>query len=244
MEMAFRSETKAGARMIARLILVWATVASPLFAQTYNVRHRHLRQGGEGVLTIGETFLSFEEAGKQARHSRRWGYDDIQELVLAPDTLRVVTYEDQRWELGRDRVYVFDRLPAELAGNTYPMLAKRLDQRFVAALADERVVPAWQTPAKLAHGREGSHGLLLFGSDQVVYKSTGPGESRTWRITDLENVSSSDRFDLTIATHERDFRFQLKQPLPEIPFRQLWRRVNLAKGLQILTSNNPTGDLQ
>ena len=44
-------------------------------------------------------------------------------------------------------------LPAELAGNTYPLLAKRLDRRFVAALADERVEPAWQIPVKLAHGR-------------------------------------------------------------------------------------------
>ncbi|HVW86510.1 MAG TPA: hypothetical protein VHB50_17610 [Bryobacteraceae bacterium] len=226
--------------------MLWLALACPVAAQSreYKVRHQHFRHGGEGILVIDADAISFEEHGKQAKHSRQWRYDDIQQLVLSPETLKIVTYEDQRWELGRDRVYVFDRLPPEFARDWYPVFASHLDRRFVAALADEKVKPDWRIPAKLIHGRGGSEGVLLAAASTVVYMSNRPGESRTWRIGDIENVSSSDPFDLTITTRERAFRFQLKQVLSEARFTDLWRRVNRANGLQILISNHSTGERQ
>jgi hypothetical protein len=211
------------------LCAAFAVAGSP-----YDVRHEHLQHGGPGILRIDDNSISFEERGKLAKHSRTWKYDDIQELTLGPDTLRIVTYEDNRWQFGRDRVYVFDRLPATLAAEWYPVFRARLDRRFVAALADEALIPEWQIPVKLAHGRAGSQGMVLVGAEGVVYKSTQAGESRTWRMRDLENVSSSGVFDLTITTHEREFRFQLKQELVEPRYQELWRRVNQGRGLEIL----------
>jgi hypothetical protein len=187
---------------------------------------------------MDENSISFEESGKQAKHSRTWKFDDIQELILGPGTLRIVTYEDNRWELGRDRVYVFDRMPASLAADWYPVFRARLDARFVAALADDQAKPEWEIPAKLVHGRSGSQGVVLVGADSVVYRSSQPGESRTWRTGDLENVSSSGAFDLTITTHEREFRFQLKQAMGEERYQELWMRVNQAQGLQILSKDS------
>src|SRR5690349_8720617 len=139
MEMAFRTETKAGTRVTLWLTLLMAMFLTPAFAETrtYEIRHVHLHHGGQGVLRIDENSISFAERGKQAKHSRQWKYDDIQQLVLAPETLRIVSYEDARWELGRDRVWLFDRLPADLAKEWYPILSRRLDRRFVAALAEE-----------------------------------------------------------------------------------------------------------
>jgi hypothetical protein len=230
--MAFRSEAKA----CAGLIFLCAGFALGAPTETYNVRHKHLRNGGAGVLRIDENAISFEEQGKQAKHSRTWKYDDIQELTLGPETLRIVTYEDNRWELGRDRVYLFDRMPARVAADWYPVFRTRLDARFVAALADEQAIPDWQIPAKLVHGRGGSEGVVQVDAGRVVYKSNQPGESRTWRIGDVENVSSSGAFDLTIATQERDFRFQLKQPMSEERYQELWMRVNRARGLRILNT--------
>jgi hypothetical protein len=162
--------------------------------------------------------------------------------VLAPGSLRIVSYEDDRWKLGRDRIWQFEKTPAAIADDWYPVFARKLDQRFVAALADEKLKSEWQIPVKLVHARGGSQGVLLVGKDHVVYKSGQPGESRTWRITDFENTSSSGAFDLTITTHERDFRFQLKQALPGERFDELWRRANLANGLEILSSNNSKGE--
>jgi len=227
--MAFRTEAKACACMILSVAFTFGATT-----KTYTVRHRHLRNGGVGVLRLDETSISFEEPEKQTNHSRIWKDDDIQQLTLGPESLRIVTYEDNRWELGRDRVYIFDKLPAGLTTDWYPILRARLDQRFVAALADDEVKPQWQVPAKLIHGRGGSQGVIVVGADRLVYKSSRPGESRTWRVSDLENVSSSDAFDLAITTHEREFRFQLKRALSAARYQELWMRVNQAHGLRIL----------
>jgi hypothetical protein len=225
--MAFRTEAKT----CACLILCAVSAAG---AQTYEVRHKHLRNGVTGVLRIDDTSLSFEEKGKYAKHSRVWKYEDIQRLTLSPDELRIVTYEDNRMELGRDRVYLFDNLPAAVVADWYPVFRTRLDARFVAALADEQVRPDWEIPVKLVHGRGGSQGVFQVGPDLIVYKSAAPAESRTWRTSDLESVSTSGEFDLTLTTHEREFRFQLKKALSEPRFQQLWERVNRARRLQIL----------
>ena len=222
--MAFRTETKTGARVIVCLGLALAAVAQ---TRTYAVH--------DGILRIDADSISFEARGKHAKRSRIWKYDDIQQLVLGPDTLRIVSYEDERWRFGRDRVWRFDHVPADLARDWYPVFAKTLDQRFVAALADESVHPDWQLPAKLLHGRSGSQGELLFSPTIIVYKSEQPGESRTWRMTDLRNVATSDPLDLTLTTHERTFRFQLKHTLPDARFDELWRRINETNGLQILS---------
>jgi hypothetical protein len=229
--MAFRIEAKACAG-IAACVILSATLNAA--APVYDVEHRHVRHGGTGTLRVDESSISFQERGKEAKHSRTWKYDDIQELTLGPDALRIVTYEDKRWELGRDRVYVFEKLPPNFAAEWYPVFSASLDARFVAALADEAFQPAWQLPVKLAHGRSGSQGLLLVGEDGAVYKSAEPGESRTWRMRDLENVSSSGAFDLTISTHEREFRFQLKHTLDDAHYQKLWLRVNRERGLRIL----------
>lgn len=225
--MAFRIKAKTCAGVV--LLTVCALAASP---QNYEVTHKHLRHSGLGVLRIDETGISFDEAGK---HSRVWKYEDIQQLVLGPETLQILSYEDNRWQLGRDRIYVFDRVPARLAIDWYPVLRAKLDARFVAALADDQAVSDWQLPVKLIHGRSGSNGVLLVGADSIVYKSAAPAESRTWRIADIENASTSDPFDLTLTTREATFRFQLKQSLPADRFQELWMRVNQTRGLRILT---------
>src|SRR5947208_345317 len=125
--MAFRTEAKTCA------CLIFCTVFSAA-AQSYEVRHKHLRKGTPGILRIDDASIAFEEKGKDAKHSRVWKYEDIQQLTLGPDELRIVTYEDNRLQLGRDRVYLFDNLPATVAADWYPVFRTRLDARFVAAL--------------------------------------------------------------------------------------------------------------
>ena len=83
------------------------------------------------------------------------------------------------------------------------------------------------------------------GQDRIVYETARPRQSRTWRYQDLENVSTSDRYQLTLTSYERartsygsmkGFNFQLKQPLDEKRFEALWKRLNQDKGLQFLNS--------
>jgi hypothetical protein len=67
----------------------------------------------------------------------------------------------------------------------------------------------------------------------VVFRADPAGESRTWRIADIESVTSSGPFDLTLTTREKEFQFDLKRVLPEARYQELGRKVNRAQGLQI-----------
>lgn len=252
--MAFRTEAKTLASIVVTAALFFPVRA---FAQQgeWRVRHQHLRKGAIGALKVTPDTISFDERDKKNRptpHSRTWKYEEIQQLTLGAKTLRILTYEDQRLELlpnrarrpdagialGRDREFVFDTLPPALVTQLYAAWRDRLDARFVAALADDQVHSDWQLPVKLVHGRSGSQGVLRFAADRIVFE-TGEGEdSRTWRIRDLENISSSGPFDLTITAHEGDFRFQLKEALAEDRYDRLWRQISRSNGLQTLTAGN------
>jgi hypothetical protein len=213
MEMAFRSEAQAGTLLIA--------FALAAHAQTYQVRHRHTREGGEGILRVSEQGIAFEEG----RHSRQWKFEDIQWMTLGPTVLRILSYESAPF--GRDRQFVFDRLPDNMAAELYGEFRNKLDRRFVAALADDSIAPLWQIPAR--------QGELQVAADRVVYRSALPEQSRTWRIADIESVSTAGPFDLTVTTEEREFHFQLKRAITDEQYNYLWRAINRAHGLRILT---------
>ena len=123
-----------------------------------------------------------------------------------------------------------DRVPEGFVEKLYPTFSHRLDQRFVAALADDQVKRLWEAPAKLLHRTGGAQGNIIVGTDRVVYVTDSPEESRTWRIKDIDLVSSSGPFDLTITTFERSganyaghrgFHFELKRPLAEAEYNVL-----------------------
>jgi hypothetical protein len=240
--MVLRSKAQIGALLI--LAFVGPVIASePL---VFQVRHRHVRQGAEGTLRVTDDGIAFEEGGKHKDHSRRWQFEDIEQLTLGCGVLRILTYETKRLNLGGDREFVFDNLPEDFAAQLYPSFSRRLDQRFVAAIADNEITGIWEAPAKLLHWRGGSQGRIILGPDHVVFQAESPEQSRTWRVNDIDLVSSSGPFDLTITTFERsgasyaahkDFHFTLKQPLSEAEYNALWARVNQAKGLTILNYN-------
>src|ERR1019366_2531129 len=92
---------------------------------TVQVRHEHFRKGTKGQMEIGENYVSFYETGKNFSHSRKWKYEDIQQLTLSPAELRILTYDDQKWQLGRDREFAFDQLPKDFASQAYLLLRDR-----------------------------------------------------------------------------------------------------------------------
>jgi hypothetical protein len=92
--------------------------------------------------------------------------------------------------------------------------------------------------------------VLEVGTDAVVYRSADKAGSRSWRYEDVDNISSSGPFELTITTFERDradygsrkgFTFQLKRPLDEAKYNDLWLRLNQSKGLNILNAYRDAG---
>jgi hypothetical protein len=247
MEMALRSEAKSftGLGLIGLLVL---TGASPQGAAaqgyTYEVRHQHWRKGALGKLEVSADGISFEEHGKKGKaHSRQWQYEEIQQLTLSSSEIHILTYEDSKWRLGRDREYVFDRLPKELPEQTYNLLNGKLDQRFIAAIPDPDASPEWKAKAKLLGGISGTLGTLVISRKEVVFNAGERGGSRSWRLLDIDNISRTGPLDFTLTTNEksgwfrggmRQFHFQLQETLPDSRFYALWRRLNQSKGLTFL----------
>jgi hypothetical protein len=222
--MALRSKAAAGALVIA--------MALAAQAQTFEVRHRHLHGGAVGTLRVTADAIVFTETGKHEDHSRTWRFADLHQLTLSDTTLRILTYEDDPKQFGRDRRFLFDQLPQGMPAQLYPLLLDRMDQRFVAAIGSNPSDAAWRIAAKLLRGTGGSQGEIAVSAGGVVYRTDSPEQSRTWRISDIDSISSGGPFDLTITTFEdsgRDFRFQLKRALTEREYDSLWRAVQQCK---------------
>ena len=245
--MAFRSEAKSIAGLgLLGLLVSGGVPLSVASAQTYTfeVRHQHWHGGAIGNLRVTPDEISFAEKSKKSKSdSRIWRYEEIQQLTVGPTELRILTYEDSKWKLGRDREYVFDHLPKELAEQTHHLLNGKLDQRFIAAISDPDASPEWKARAKLDGGLSGTLGTLVISREEVVFEAGERGGSRSWRLMDIDNISRTGPLDFTLTTNEksgwfrggmRQFHFQLQETLPDSRFYALWRRLNQTKGLAFL----------
>jgi hypothetical protein len=257
--MEFRIEKRTLALLSASMLCVPA-----IFAQTelrYDVWHGHARPphikkaGNPGALFITSSGILFEERypdGKRPKHLHQWfwGFRDIRQLKIEPRSLAILTYKNDKWKLGADRQYQFDLLSENTFQEAYPFLKQRLDQRFVAGMAERPADVLWEVPVKHLLRFGGDEGVLRIGTDMLVYSSDKTGESRTWRYEDIENVSSSGPFQLTVTTFERaashygdlkGFNFALKERLEEARYNDLWLRLNQSKGLKTLDSYREAG---
>lgn len=204
-------------------------------AAQFPMRHEHRRKGCDGVMTVDDTGIRF--AGPKG-HSWAWKYADIQQLQLEPARIRILSYEDNKWRLGADREFDFTGTPP------YEMLAQVwkdvMDQRFVEALAPQaNVEGVYSIPVKHLKQIRGSNGTLTFSDSSIAYATASAGESRTWRYSDIDSISSSGPFQLTITTFERarahygdrkGFNFQLKQPITEARYNEIWLQIERKNG--------------
>jgi hypothetical protein len=214
----------------------------------FPVRHEHLRKGCAGVMTVDEEGVRFTGAQNGTKtHAWVWKYQDIQELTLGAGSIHILTYKDRRLGLGAGREYDFTgQLPVE---SLYGLLNNRMDQRFIAAVVPEAGLPdsapGWSLPVKhlgritLKLKTTGSEGTLVFGPDKITYSTATRDDSRAWRYSDIDSISSSGPFELTITTFERagshygdrrGFNFQLKQPIAEARYNELWLQIERKNG--------------
>jgi hypothetical protein len=192
---------------------------------------------------VHDTGIAFEERGEPS-HSRSWTWENIQQLTLEAERLRVLTYKDSKWKAGRDAEHVFaGKLPAEV----HAILRQRLGAKFVSAIAAAPADALWRIPVKLLERIGGSEGQLALTRDQLVYISNERCASRSWPIELIDSVSSANSYELTVFTLERagwtrgarEFRFQLKLPIREPQYQALWRAVN-AKHMTIYPAKKET----
>lgn len=199
--------------------VVWATAAQ------FPARHEHWRQGCAGVMNVDETGVSFR--GPKG-HAWTWKFQDIQEFRLTPRSIHILTYKDSKLRLGADEGYEFTgSIPA---GDLYTLLRDRMDQRLVAQMGPVSGGEAFSLPVKHLGRVAGSEGTLAFTPEGIAYETPSKNQSRTWRYPDIDGISSSGRFELTITTLEKDFHFQLKQPITEARYNELWLQIEKKNG--------------
>ncbi|BDC51755.1 hypothetical protein F183_A40700 [Bryobacterales bacterium F-183] len=188
-----------------------------------------LRDGGE---------LHVDDAGLSLRSKKHgvqvWTYEHLQEVKLEASRMHVVTYEDgPGWKFGADKGRTFQLARGSFA-ELEPLLRSKLDRRLVTAMAEVPNGAEWSVAVKRLGTVKGSEGTLYVAKDRVVYLSAVPGESRTWRLQDIENVNSSGMYELTLTTYERarmsygsmrSLNFRLKQPIDAARVDALWRRL-------------------
>ena len=207
------------------------------WGESMRVRHDHDPWGKcEGELIIDEEGIEFRSP-KKMQHNRMWVWQDIQSVDRkSPSRLSVLTYEDQKFRLGQDKVFDFELLTADrtFSDQTLSLISSKLNKPVTDRVTDP-IDAEYRVPAKHKHALGGCEGTLYFGAEFIVYDSDDSADSRKWKKDrDVANVWSSNRFDLEIRTFEenrrnfdkmRVFRFQLKESLNQAYYEKLRREL-------------------
>src|SRR5579871_686761 len=169
-------------------------------ALSFTVTHDHGVKNCSGRLTVDESGITFDSERKD--HSRHWKFTDIQELRLTPDGMRVLTYENRRLLLGeRPFEFTMEKYPwQEVRDLVKPFLDRRLVIEHVE-VANQPAIILFRASAKHRHVRGGCDGDLAFTADSVTYSTKEEKHSRTWTYLDIESISSSGPYRLTVVTY-------------------------------------------
>jgi hypothetical protein len=231
-----RPALKPALRALSAGMLVFLSAAAHLAAQTFPVIHKKaLWPDGQGELHLTEQAIEFRAAAKE-KNSRKWSYSDIQSLDrVSTKELVILTYEDQKWELGRDREFRFVLTGGEIGDALFETLQTRLKKPTTDRVVPEAVSAIFEAPVKHLHTLGGCEGRLLFTGNTAVYRTPHRQDSREWRLdTEVESVWSQDRYHLEIHVYEnnrrefsrtRVYSFVLKEPLDGEFYRGLKRKL-------------------
>jgi hypothetical protein len=237
-------------RFLNWIALLWAGLVvlsvRPAAAQdqlVLSVRHDHAWGSCSGTLTLDGQGVRYETT--RSKDARYWTYGDVQQFQVEEDRrLQISTYEDRKWRLGADTVFEFDwRENESTPEEVYQFIQARVRRPIAAQLLPSDLGDArFEFPVKHLGIVRGIQGRLVFTNRWVVLQADKAAEenggNRTWRYDDLESISSSDQYELTLTTYEqqrfhyasrRVYRFQLKAPLPPDIYDSLWRFVNEKK---------------
>jgi hypothetical protein len=201
------------------------------------VKHDHGLGNCQGTLTFGENTVAYETANK--KHSRIWKYQDIQQIgLLGPKTLAILTYEDRKIELGKDRTFNFNVLEGIVNESLLAFLETRVTRPLVSGIMPAGLPAKFSIPVKHLKGWGGTQGTLEITDEYIAYQSTIRDDSRIWRYENINSIGSTGSFELRLTTMERvhgehgslkDFVFDLKERLKEEAYDFIWWKVNGSK---------------
>ncbi len=198
----------------------------------FTVRHHHTLKDCSGTLKISGEGVEYVTA--QGKDSRFWKFDEIRTLeVKSPTEISVVTYEDQKRWAGKDKVFEFTLLDKKATPELSSFLLARVKRPMEVAVLPEQVAPRFELHVKHLHTITGTTGVLKIYPDRVVYETASQGDSRYWRLSDIERFSQPDRFRFQVVSYvptaggpTEVYNFQLMEDLPEGLYDYLWVRLH------------------
>jgi len=201
----------------------------------YSVKHHHALKDCRGVLKINSDGIMY--MARKGKDIRKWTFEDIRTLeIVSPTKISIVTYEDQKRWLGKDKVFEFDLGDKKATPELSALLLNYVQRPMkLAVIPDIQEKPQYEIPVKHLHAISGTRGMLRIYSDKVVYTTAVAGDSRFWRMRDIERFSRPDRFRFQIVSYlpqtggpNENYDFQLMQDLPEGVYDYLWVRLHPA----------------
>ncbi len=211
-------------------------VCSPLPAQEirFPVRHDHVIGSCTGELIFRNDGVEY--ATQDTKHARVWKYEDIQQMgLLGPKVISILTYEDSKWKLGKDRAFHFKITKGEIGAPLWTMLQTKLSRPLVSAIVPADIAPRYSIPVKHERGFAGSQGTLEFSDQYIMYKTGTKKDSRIWRYEDISSIGTTGPYQLRLTSMdrtqgetaaERNFVFSLKQKLQSAIYDFIWWKIN------------------
>lgn len=212
-------------------LIIVLLFAQTLAAQTLPVSlKRSFWPDTPGELSITEEGIAFRETNKE--ESPAWAYRDIQSFDRISKTEFVIlSYEDQRWKLGRDRPYHFKVTSGELSDEVFERIRQRLNKPVTDRVIGEVPNAEYRIPVKHLHSFGGCEGELIFTPEAIYYSTTDKEDARKWRVKEeIQSVWSADPYSLELHVYEdnrrefsraRAYKFSLKEPLDPEFYRRL-----------------------
>jgi hypothetical protein len=217
-------------------IAVWLLTGSTLLASEFRfpVRHDHAISSCRGELIFSEAGVEYQTTHK--KHARIWKYEDIQQLgLLGPKEISILTYEDQKWKLGKDRDFRFEVIKGGIDASLWTTLQGKVTRPLVSAVIPKEAAPLYQIPVKHERRLSGTEGVLEISGQYIVYRTKAERDSRIWRYQDISSIGTTGPYQLRLTSMdrvegeyggERNFVFTLKRKLePEI-YDYVWWKIN------------------
>ena len=198
------------------------------------VKHDHGVKSCQGELVFGDTGIEYVTS--HTKDARAWKFEEIQQLgLLGPKKISLLTYEDQKLEFGKDKIFNF-----ELTGGVIPeslgvFLEGKLTRPLVTELIPVDIHAQYQIPVKHQHTFGGCQGTLEISEHYIAYKTSDKDHSRLWRYEDLSSMGSTGPFQLRLSTLERtggengsekNYIFTLKRRLEQKISDFIWWKLN------------------
>ncbi len=212
-------------------LLLVLLIPQSLSGQTLTVTlKKRLWPDGHGKVLIGEKVITYEASKK--KESRTWEYPDIQYVDrISPKEFVILTYEDRRLALGRDRQFHFVITQGELDDKLFQTITARLGKPVTDRVVPKQVAAGYSVPAKHLHALGGCEGVLKFANDMIYYVTNHGEDARGWKLgRDVQSVWSANPYQLEIHTYDnnrrefsrtRVYNFQLKEALNQAFYRRL-----------------------